>query len=73
MNEIVKYNNHMNLLNFDNFNPVEFNMFFALCSVFKEQKDTVIVLGFNEIKQMIGYASTSTERFVEYTIKIPQL
>lgn len=65
MNEIVKYNNHMNLLNFDNFNPVEFNMFFALCSVFKEQKDTVIVLGFNEIKQMIGYASTSTERFVE--------
>ena len=65
MNEIVKYNNHMNLLNFDSFTATDFNVFFALCSIFKEKGDTCITLSFSEIKRLIDYKSTSQERFIE--------
>ena len=65
MNEIVKYNNHMNLINFDSFTATDFNVFFALCSIFKEKGDTCITLSFSEIKRLIDYKSTSQERFIE--------
>lgn len=65
MNEIVKYNNHMNLLKFDSFTSMEFNMFFALCSIMKEQQSTVITLSFEEIRKLTNYKPSAKKRLID--------
>ena len=55
MNEIVKYENSLNRLNFKGFSQTNMNMFMALCSQMKDQKDRKIVLSFDKIKELTAY------------------
>ncbi|MBD3842342.1 MAG: replication initiation protein, partial [Campylobacterales bacterium] len=64
MNEVVKYHNNMNLVNFNNFNEVELNIFFAVLQQMRDKNLSEIELSFEKIKELTGYKSTSKERFI---------
>ncbi|KIM04263.1 MAG: hypothetical protein KN64_08750 [Sulfurovum sp. AS07-7] len=64
MNEVVKYHNNMNLVNFNHFTEIEFNIFFAVCQQMRDKNLSEIELSFEKIKELIDYKSTSRERFI---------
>ncbi len=64
MNEIVKYDNYMNSLNFTGFNALDFNFLMVLCNKMCDKDTSKIVLSFEELKEKTNYSSTSIERFV---------
>ena len=63
-NEIVKYNNIMNEVSFRKFNPVEFDLFFSLCSKMKLKGSEPITLTFDEVKKLTNYSSRDKVRFI---------
>ena len=50
MNEIVKYNNQMNDVNFKDFTPIELDLLMTICSKMKEQGLTIIEFSFEQLK-----------------------
>jgi len=64
MNEVVKYHNNMNLVNFNHFTEIEFNIFFAVCQQMRDKNLSEIELSFEKIKELVNYKSTSRERFI---------
>lgn len=65
MNEIVKYNNIMNEMQFFKFTAMDYNFLMGLCSKLKEKGDSEIILSFQEIKDIVSYDSkNTTARFI---------
>lgn len=55
MNEIVKYQNDMNKLNFKGFTQTDMNMFMALVAQMKEKDVQEVKMSFSDIKSLIRY------------------
>ena len=64
-NEIVCYKNELNLIPMRNFNSVEMDLFFSICSRMREKGTEPIKFDFNDLKQLSDYKPTSNTRFVE--------
>lgn len=65
MNEIVCYKNDMNVVPMRNFNSVEMDLFFSICSQMKEKGSSVIEFTFDELKVLSDYKPTSKQRFAD--------
>ena len=66
MNEIVKYDNYMNSLNFSQFNKVDMNLLIALCSRMKDKNTQKIDFSFDVLRELTNYKkSNSIEQFAE--------
>ena len=62
-NEIVKYHNRMNEVSFTNFTSIELNIFFSIFYRMREKKINSLKLAFDEVKRMINYKFTGSDRF----------
>lgn len=65
MNEIVKYDNRMNLLKFKGFTKVDMNILMVLCSKMKDKDIEEITLSFEQIKKLAKFTSTDKKDFVQ--------
>ena len=64
-NEIVKYNNVMNTLQFKNFTAMDYNFLMALCSRMRDRGTEEVLFDFSEIKRLANYSSKNdTQRFI---------
>lgn len=63
-NEVVKYNNQMNSIALKNFNAVEMDLFYALCTQVKNKGTDDIHLNFEQLKELSNYKPTATKRFI---------
>lgn len=64
MNEITKYNNRMNAVNFTGFGKVDSNIFFSICTKMKNKGTNKAKFTFAEIKTLSNYTGTTIEPFV---------
>ncbi len=64
-NEIVKYNNYMNTLNFKNFGVSDFDFLMVLCAKLKDKGTDKVTLTFVELRYLTGYKQTSNEQFIK--------
>lgn len=65
MNEIVKYDNRMNLLKFKGFTKVDMNILMVLCTKMKDKDIEEITLSFEQIKELSKFTSTNKKDFIE--------
>ena len=65
MNDIVKYDNRMNLLKFKGMTKVDMNIFISLCSRLKGKGEEEIEITFEEIKILSQYTSTAKSDFLK--------
>ena len=66
MNEIVKYNNQMNDVNFKDFTPIELDLLMTICSRMKEQGLTIIEFSFEQLKRISNYdPKQSNKKFIK--------
>jgi len=63
MNEIVKYDNRMNKIALAGMTAHDQNLLMALCSKLRDQEENEIVIGFDELRDLIGYKSRDAVRF----------
>ena len=64
-NEIVKYANYMNALDFHGFNAADFDFFMYLCSQMKDKGVEEMSFSMIELRECVGYRRKgSTEDFV---------
>ena len=63
-NEVVKYNNQMNSIALKNFNVVEMDLFYALCTQVKNKGTEDILLKFEQLKELSNYKPTANKRFI---------
>lgn len=63
-NKVTKYRNDMNLVPLKNFNAIEINLFFAICTRLKDQGTEVVPFEFHELKALSNYEQRLIERFV---------
>lgn len=64
-NEIVCYKNDMNVVPMRNFNSVEMDLFFSICSQMKEKGSSVIEFTFDDLKVLSDYKPTAKQRFAD--------
>lgn len=64
LNEIVKYDNRMNLLRFKGMTKIDMNIFMSLCSRMKDKGEEEIEMTFEEIKTLSRYTSTDKNDFL---------
>lgn len=64
MNEVVKYNNDMNLLKFKGFTKTDMNLLMVFCSKTKDKNTERITLAFEEIKELANFTSTDKKDFI---------
>lgn len=64
MNEIVKYDNYMNNLNFKHFTSVDFNFLMALCNKLRDRDVKEIRISFEDLRIKTGYTRTSISQFI---------
>lgn len=64
-NEIVCYKNDMNLVPMRNFNSVEMDLFFSICSQMREKGTNIIEFRFDDLKILSDYKPTAKQRFVD--------
>jgi len=65
MNEVVKYHNNMNLVNFNHFTEIEFNIFFAVCQQMRDKNLSRIELSFEKIRELTNYSNRSIPRLIK--------
>lgn len=70
MTEIVKYNNFLNSLRFQNFTIVDMNIFMTICAKAKEKKDTEVILTYDEIIQLSDYKSKDIKRLTQDIVRM---
>lgn len=65
--ETVVYKNELNLVPLRKFTSTEINLFFAMCNKLKEQDDNVLIIPFEDLKELSNYSSKTrnVNRFVE--------
>lgn len=61
--EIVKYNNKMNDIPLKDFEKIDLNFFYAICSQVKEKGSELVEIPLERLKELTDYKSTSVERF----------
>lgn len=64
-NELVKYNNKMNNIPLKNFEKMDLNFFYAICSKVRDKGSDLVEIPLEELRDITGYRSTSSERFRE--------
>ena len=66
MNEVVKYNNQMNDVNFKEITPIELDLLMTICSKMKEQGLTIIEFSFEQLKRISNYdPKQSNKKFIK--------
>ena len=65
MNEVVKYNNTLNTLQFKNFSAMDYNVLMSLCHKMRDQGDKELVFTFNELKKLTEFGNHSDKLFAE--------
>jgi len=65
MNEVVKYHNDMNLVNFSQLTANEYNIFFAICQQMRDKSLSLIELNFEKIRELINYEHRGHERLIK--------
>lgn len=66
MNEIVKYNNQMNEVNFKDFNVIELDLLMTICSKMREQGLKIIEFSFEQLKKISNYdPKQSNKKFIK--------
>ena len=69
MNEVVKYHNRLNNINFGRFTPTEANIFFSLALKFNQTGKLDIEMSYDELKSLSKYPS-NTYHFVQDLEKV---
>lgn len=64
MNEITKYQNKLNTINFTGFGKVDSNLFFTICTKTKNQGTKPVRMSFKEIRELSGYTEHSNEALI---------
>lgn len=64
-NEIVKYNNELNMVKFGSFTANEMNLFFSIVSRMREKGTDTVQFSWYELRYLSNYKPTSTKRFVD--------
>ena len=67
-NEIVKYHNDLNKINFTGFNEKELNVFFSIIFHCKEQGIRELTIPFSELKSLVNDKGKDRKRFQEVII-----
>ena len=62
---MIKYDNDMNLIAFNDFSQRELNIFFSLCLLMKDKGTGEITLSYNDIKKIIPDRFESNKKFEE--------
>ena len=62
---MIKYQNNMNLIAFNDFSQRELNIFFSLCLLMKDKGTGEITLSYNDIKKIIPDRFESNKKFEE--------
>jgi len=65
MSEIVRYNNDLNLVQFNKFKDKELDLFFSICYKMKEKDLNEITLDFSELRKLSNYTNTNLESFIK--------
>lgn len=65
MADIVRYNNDMNLVQFNKFKDKELDLFFSICYKMKEKNLNEITLDFSELRKLSNYTNKNLVRFVK--------
>lgn len=68
--EIVKYSNKMNNIPLKNFEKMDLNFFYAICSKVKNHGSELVEIPLDEIKSLTEYKSTSVERYKEDLLRM---
>lgn len=69
MNDIVKYHNQMNEVNFNGYTEKELNMFFSLVFLAKDKGLTKLVIPFSELKELAD-GDKNRDRFIKNLLNI---
>lgn len=68
-NPMVEFHNDLNSIVFTAFNEIDFNIFFALCFIFKNRLDKTLSLTFEEVRLLVelndNHKTTNRNRFYE--------
>lgn len=70
MAEVVKYKNELNTIPMRNFNSVELDLFFAICSKMKNKGLDEVTFNFEDLKKLSNYKPTATKRFANDLDKV---
>lgn len=63
MNEIVKYDNTLNTLQFKDFTAMDYNILMCLCHKVRDRGQDILNFDFNELKALTEYGNHSNELF----------
>lgn len=69
MNDIVKYHNQMNEVNFNGYTEKELNMFFSLVFLAKDKGLTKLIIPFSELKELAD-GDKNRDRFIKNLLNI---
>lgn len=61
----VKYKNELNTVPMRNFSAKEMDLFFSICAKMKNKNTDMVIFGFDELKELSQYKSTSITRFAD--------
>lgn len=65
MNEIVKYNNTLNTLQFKDFTAMDYNVLMCLCHKLRNKGDKELVFTFKELKELTEFGNHSDKLFAD--------
>lgn len=65
MNEIVKYNNTLNTLQFKDFTAMDYNVLMCLCHKLRDKGDKELTFTFKELKELTDFGNHSDKLFAE--------
>lgn len=66
-NNIVKYHNDLNLVQFKDFTTRELNLFYSICAVMRDQDENTITFTFDYLKSLAQIEVQNKTEFVELT------
>lgn len=65
MNEIVKYNNTLNTLQFKDFTSMDYNVLMCLCHKLRDKGEQELTFTFKELKELTEFGNHSDKLFAE--------
>jgi len=65
MNEMVKYHNHMNMVNFNGFNAVELDLLLSICAKIRDEDTKTIIYDFDDLRELSKYTATAIKSFIK--------